>query len=227
MKKPVLIWDWPLRVFHWAFALCVSLAWLTSELGDDYIEQHMQLGYVIIGLITFRIIWGFVGPTHARFTSFVKGPKTVLAYLKNKQSPTAGHNPMGALMVLVMLLVFLLQSVSGLFIDDQVFSSGPYFGVLDSDMEKLMSSIHHTLGDIFPYLIGLHILAIVIYKLVKKEDLVTPMITGKKEADELTEQQKISNSKWKLALVIALLVAAFVYWLVVINPPAPVDDYFY
>ena len=126
-EKLQLIWDLPLRLFHWLFAISILASWYTSEQEGEMIEQHMQLGYFILGLVVFRIIWGFVGTKHARFSQFFPTPFKIINYLKSSQSDEqnkhAGHNPLGSLMVFLMLLLILLQAVSGLFINDDIFSS--------------------------------------------------------------------------------------------------------
>ena len=105
MSKKYLIWDLPLRLFHWCFAFTVFGCWYTAEQGADMVEIHMQLGFVTLGLILFRIVWGFIGTTHARFTQFIPSPKRLVNYLTpfktNEASP--GHNPLGALMIVVLI----------------------------------------------------------------------------------------------------------------------------
>jgi len=228
MSKKHLIWDLPLRLFHWCFALTVFGCWYTAEQGADLVEIHMQLGFVTLGLILFRIIWGLIGTTHARFVQFIPSPKRLVHYLTpsktNKISP--GHNPLGALMVVVMIVLVLAQAVSGLFINDDIFSAGPYYGTLSKDGEKLMFFIHHNVFDFMIAAIILHIAAISYYWLIKKQNLILPMITGKKSDKQVKPTDAISHSKLLLAIFIVLLCAVFMYWLVIINVPI-VEEYFY
>lgn len=223
MKKKYLIWDLPVRIFHWSLVIVIVGAWYTSEQGSELIELHMQFGYVAIGLILFRVIWGIVGTKHARFTHFVPSPKTIINYVKNlkngNDTPIAGHNPLGSLAVLLMLLLIALQASTGLFIDDDVFSSGPYYETISKDLEKLFNTLHHNTFDILLYVIGLHVLAIVYYWLKKKRNLVLPMITGKKDEGSVDKSDAIPHSKLAVALVVAAAVILFVYWLVVVNAP--------
>ena len=125
--KEHLIWDLPLRIFHWSFAITVLGAWYTIEQGSELIDLHMKFGFVALALLIFRILWGVIGPKHARFSQFIPSPKQLLNYVKSPNNGTkiAGHNPLGALMVIMMILLISLQAVSGLFINDDVFSSGP------------------------------------------------------------------------------------------------------
>lgn len=228
MQQKLLIWDLPLRLFHWAFACTILALWYTAEQEGEFIELHMQLGYFALGLVIFRIIWGLVGTKHAKFSSFIPTPKSLYHYLLIQSSPAkpiAGHNPLGALMILLMLFLVLIQAISGLFIDDDIFSSGPYYGTISKEAENLMRFLHHNIFDLILASIVLHLSAIAYYWRVKKLNLVSAMITGKKSTDVVDKSAAITSSKLILAIIIAVLTAAFVYWLVVIN--APVSEEFY
>jgi cytochrome b len=228
MSKIHLIWDLPLRVFHWLFVLTIAGAWYTSE-HSEFIDYHMMLGYFALGLLIFRISWGIVGPKHARFGQFLPSITTLLTYAKSikqkKKYYSPGHNPLGSLMVVLMIVLITLQAVSGLFINDDVFSSGPYYGSLGAATEKVMSFLHHNVFDFMIAAIVLHLSSIAYYWLIKKENLVLPMITGKKNADVVNEADAIPNSRIPLAIIIIIATISFVYWLVVIN--APVVEAFY
>jgi cytochrome b len=224
-----LIWDLPLRIFHWLFALTVLGSWYTSEQGSDLIEYHMQLGYFAIGLLIFRVTWGIVGPKHARFSQFVPSISTLIKYIRgikqNKTYHSPGHNPLGSLMVILMIVLITLQAVSGLFINDDVFSSGPYYGSIEPSTEKVMSFLHHNLFNVMIIAIFLHLIAIAYYWKIRKENLILPMITGKKDAAVVKKTDAISSSLIPLAILIAIAASFFVYWLVVLN--APVIEEFY
>jgi len=223
-----LIWDLPLRIFHWSFALTILACWYTSEQEGDLVDLHMQLGFVSIALILFRILWGIIGPKHARFSQFIPSPKTLINYLhpEKESKPTAGHNPLGALMVVLMIILITLQAVSGLFINDDIFSSGPYYGSIADDLEKVMFFLHHNTFDFMIAAIVLHLCAVIYYWWVKKENLVLPMITGKKSVKQVTPADAIPHSKLILACIIAICCIGFVYWLVVLNAPV-VEEFFY
>jgi cytochrome b len=230
LPKHVLIWDLPLRLFHWLFAGTVIASWYTSDQDNDLIELHMQLGYFALGLLIFRITWGFLGTQHSLFRSFLPTPKRVLLYIKdlrqNKVKSSSGHNPLGSLMVILMIFLICLQAVSGLFINDDVFSSGPYYESVSKEVEQVMVFLHHNVFDLMIAAIVLHLLAITYYVRVKKQSLVIPMITGKKPISQVSITDKITHSKLWLALIIVLVVAAFVYWLVVLNAPI-IEEYYY
>jgi len=229
MVKKHLIWDLPLRIFHWLFALTIAGSWYTSEQNSDFIEYHMLLGYFALGLLVFRVSWGIVGPKHARFSQFIPSFKTLIHYIKcikqKKKYYSPGHNPLGSLMVILMIVLIALQAVSGLFIDDDVFSAGPYYGSITSETEKIMSFLHHNLFDIMIISIVLHLSVITYYWKVKKENLVLPMITGKKSASMVNKKDAIKSSRIPLAILVGLASIFFVYWLVVLN--APIIEEFY
>ena len=228
MKDKILVWDLPLRLFHWGFAVSVLGAWVTHELGEDYISLHMQIGYVALGLVIFRIIWGFIGPYYSQFKSFFPSPKNVLCYIKSFKSTSGktylGHNPVGSLSVFAMLFLILIQSISGLFMNDEIFTTGPYHNAFGGEIDKVMKFIHHNAFDLMKFLIFIHIGAIVYYKVVKKQALASSMITGKKEGR--SDTSSIKSSKIILAIITALIVVVAVYWLVVLNVPE-VDDFYY
>lgn len=227
MTEKHLIWDLPLRIFHWSFAFTVLACWYTSKQGEELVDIHMQFGFVVLALLIFRILWGFIGPKHARFSQFIPIPKVLLAYIKkpSHRQKIPGHNPLGALMVILMIVLISLQAISGLFINDDVFSSGPYYNSVSKDIQDWMAFIHHNTFDFMIAAIILHIAAIIFYWRVKKDNLVVPMITGKKTTEQVKPSDAIPHSKLILGSVIALCCAAFVYWLVVIN--APVIESFY
>jgi len=229
LAKSALVWDLPLRIFHWLFACTVIASWYTSDQDRDLIEQHMQLGYFALGLIMFRVIWGFVGTKHARFVSFIPKPKQLLAYLKSlkqsRASASVGHNPLGSLMVVLMIILISLQAISGLFINDDVFSAGPYNAVVSKEVEQIMAFLHHHLFDYMIIAIAIHLFAIYYYVRIKKESLIVPMITGKKSSMHIDDSDVIKHSKIWLAAVIIFTVTVFIYWLVVLNVPITEEYY--
>jgi cytochrome b len=231
MKTHYLIWDLPLRLFHWLLVSTFFSLWITAELGSEYMQYHMYCGYFMLFLLCFRIIWGIVGTTHSRFLSFIPTWPRLKSYLKpsstyDKLKP-AGHNPLGAGMVFLMLLLLSAQAISGLFITDDVYSSGPYYGTLEGDWEKLFKRLHDVCFALLQACVALHISAIAFYKIAKKKSLVLPMLTGKKSSKDVNANDAINGSKLILALLVTAVVAAFIYWLVVINVPAAEDYYYY
>jgi cytochrome b len=151
-------------------------------------EWHKKLGYFVLGLILFRILWGIVGSQHARFASFVRGPATIIQYLRDIKNPTAprwlGHNPLGALSVIAFLTVVGLQAATGLFADDEILMSGPYAESVSKAVSDLLTNIHKINSKVIIGLVVAHLLAIGYYVFIKHDNLVKPMITGEKSSND-------------------------------------------
>ncbi|MBT2129525.1 cytochrome b/b6 domain-containing protein [Aliiroseovarius lamellibrachiae] len=185
----VRIWDPALRVFHWALAAAVIVTWGLGKFGPAIMTLHMYLGYAVIGLLAFRLIWGGVGPNPARFSHFLFGPKKTLAYAatlpKRRPSYWPGHNPIGALSVFGLLAILGAQVATGLISDpDDFLNVGPLAKYVSFETARLANGWHHRLSLVVLLLVGLHIAAILYYRFWKREDLVTPMITGQKAVRE-------------------------------------------
>ena len=228
MSDKKLVWDLPLRLFHWLFGISILAAWATAELGEEQI--HMWLGYLILSLLVFRVCWGLWGTTYAQFRHFYPRPKLILNYLKNllngRSTETMGHNPLGGLMVFLMLALVAIQAITGLFTEGEIWA-GPYRSAVDKSLAKQLEAIHHSNFDYILLAIGLHIAAILFYLINKKQNLIWPMITGKKRADLAPEEQGIAHSKLWLATLTAIFVGGFIYWLVAVAPPPVIYEYYY
>lgn len=213
-----------MRAFHWLLVLSIAASWTTAELGFDWMQWHFYLGYWTIGLITFRIIWGFIGPRHARFASFLASPPAIWRYLrglvKGDKSATIGHNPAGGLMVILMLLLVCVQVTTGLFSTDEIVWSGPYNPAVSKDTGRLLTTIHHFNFNLILAAIVLHLGAITFYGLVKKQNLVAAMLTGYKPAAQVPDHEAISSSELIKALIVILLSAGVTYFILAHAPPA-------
>ena len=221
--KRNLVWDFPTRVFHWLLALSVAAQWYTGEQGDDWLEWHFYIGYFVLSLLLFRIVWGFVGTRYARFSDFLVAPKTMLNYLKGKHPTSVGHPPLGGLMVLFFLGLLLVQGITGLFTTDEIFTDGPWRSVLSGDMQDLADWVHGNLFGVIQLAIFIHIAAAFYYLFFRKLNLITPMLHGYKN---VSSDQGITDSKWLKGLIIlvaAVVVIALVVWLA---PEAQEDDYY-
>lgn len=218
-----LVWDLPLRVFHWLLVLSVTASWATGKIGSEVRQYHMWLGYWMLGLLTFRVLWGVLGTRHSRFWSFVPTPASFARYARDVISGRApksiGHNPIGSLMIFLMLGLLITQVVSGLFVDDDVFYAGPYAHVVSSDTGKFFEGLHHEIVNWIVVLAIVHIAAALYHTYKMKEPIIRAMITGKKDVDVVPTEQEISGSAVLRAVFVALAAAGFVYWLVVIAPP--------
>lgn len=179
----VLVWDLPVRLFHWSLVGAVALAWLSAEQGR--MGVHLWCGYAILVLVSFRLLWGFSGSTHARFSDFVRGPRAILRYLSAPPLPgqMLGHNPLGGWSVLALLALLLAQAGSGLFANDDISTYGPLYEWVSSRTSRLLTRLHHLNFNILLALVALHISAIVFYRLVKGEDLIHPMLHGYKAVE--------------------------------------------
>ncbi len=211
VPRSQLVWDWPIRVFHWGLVLAVVTLFVTGKLGGNWLEWHKRAGFLVIGLIVFRLLWGFVGGHHARFASFVRGPKAIIDYIRGKSSESIGHNPLGALSVLAMLAVLAFQAGSGLFANDDIMLEGPYASVVGKEMSDLLTRLHKLNSWLIVGLVSLHVVAIAFYFFRKKTNLTTPMLTGRKV---VSAPLPASNSPAWLAPVLIVLVTATVYLLV-------------
>ena len=176
----IKIWDLPTRLFHWLLVLSVAGAFITESL--DEMEWHGRVGLFVLGLLVFRLIWGFVGSTYARFTQFIRGPQSIRAYLKGEWKGL-GHNPIGALSVLALLGTLGLQVGTGLFANDDGSFYGPLARLVSEGVSGNLTELHEAMEPVLIVLLCLHIAAIFFYAHVKKDNLVKPMLTGWKEAE--------------------------------------------
>lgn len=176
------IWDWPVRLFHWSLVILIPTAWYLAETGN--LEWHRKAGYTIALLLIFRLLWGLFGSETARFAHFVKGPGATFAYLRSgmfdRNAPAEpGHNPLGALSVVAMLVLLVVQIGLGLFTSDlDGLESGPLSYLVDFDTSRQMAEYHELVFNLILVLIALHVGAILFYLIYKRRNLVGPMITG-------------------------------------------------
>ncbi|GAB6054370.1 cytochrome b/b6 domain-containing protein [Magnetospira thiophila] len=179
--RGIRVWDLPTRLFHWALVGLVGVCIYSGLSGNvKLMSYHMLSGQAILVLVLFRVLWGLVGSPRSRFSDFVRGPKAILQYLRDRQSPTPGHNPLGAGSVLAMLATLLVQAGTGLFANDDIFTEGPLAARVSKELSDSLTGIHHLSSNLLMALIGLHLLAIIVYRL-KGENLILPMITGRRK----------------------------------------------
>lgn len=182
MQYRIKLWDTPTRLFHWSLVLLFGVMWWSGETGGDALRLHLLAGYGIAGLLLFRLLWGVLGSDTARFARFVRGPGAMLAYLRGSlpEHRIPGHNPLGALMVLALLGLLGFQVGSGLFATDvdSFLWDGPLARRIDSDLSEQITNWHKASFNLLLLAVGLHVLAIVFYRLVKRRNLVSAMLTG-------------------------------------------------
>ncbi len=210
------VWDLPTRLFHWLLVIAVVGLIVTGNLGGAWMNLHFRLGYAVLALLLFRLLWGFVGGYWSRFPQFIYSPLTLLRYLQGQSRPQhrLGHSPTAALSVLALLLVLSLQVVSGLLSDDEIAFTGPLSRFAPSEWVSFATEYHAEWGKlVLVGLVVLHLLAIGYYKWIKKIPLVAAMITGDKTTDLLQPASRDGFAQRALALLLAIgcmAIAAFV-----------------
>ena len=179
-SQRIRLWDLPTRLFHWLLVLVVSAAMVSGQIGGKLIDLHGKIGLAIVGLIAFRLVWGFAGSTYARFAQFFPTPARIKAY-RSGEWRGLGHNPLGALSVFGLILLLTVQVLSGLFANDDIAFVGPLYELIGKSLSDRLSGIHELLSNLLIALVVLHVGAIAFYVRVKKENLVKPMLTGWKD----------------------------------------------
>lgn len=221
-----LVWDLPLRLTHWALVFCVTGSWLTHYAGSQWMQWHARCGYAVLVLVTFRIAWGFVGTRHARFANFLRGPRSVLGYLRTGGRVAAvGHNPLGALSVIAMLALLLLQGTTGLFANDDIAFTGPLAGWVSQALSSRLTALHEANSNALIALLGLHVAAIAWYARVRGQSRVRAMLTGRRAASEVPPGEEIAGSRLLLAGALLLLLAGLLA-LVIRAAPESLPSYY-
>jgi len=215
---PMPIWDLPVRLFHWLLVILVGFMWVSAEKG--WMELHMLGGYTVLTLVLFRIIWGFVGSDTARFSFFLKSPIAALRHLSHitRREPDTeiGHNAAGGWMVVGMLLLLLAQVVTGLCSSDEGVVEGPLVGRIGQSTSDWLTHYHHLGWKVIQIVVVLHVVAIVAYAVLKRHDLVRPMITGKKRMPGATRAPMMMSPILAAIILVgvAAIVTAVVRWVI-------------
>ena len=185
MEKKVLVWDWPLRVFHWLLVMAFAAAYVSE---DDALSLHVWAGYLIIVLLLFRLVWGFMGPRYARFSSFICSPRVSWRYFQTVITFNArrylGHNPAGAFMIILLLISLSLTATSGLLVYAADQNAGPLAGWVGSVYEEFWEELHEFFANLTLLLVIGHIIGVMIESLIHGENLVRAMWTGYKRDED-------------------------------------------
>ena len=216
LMQTTRIWDLPTRLFHWTLAVCVVGLVVTGSVGGHLMNWHLRLGYVVFTLLLFRFVWGLIGGHWSRFTTFLYSPTALVRYLQGRATPQelAGHNPMGALSVFALLLVLAIQVGTGLVSDDEIAFFGPLTRFVSGDTVSAATGYHKELGKLLVlFLVALHLLAILFYKLVKKQGLTQAMLTGDKRLETPMPASRDTAATRLLALVVLALCGGLVAWI--------------
>lgn len=200
--KRILVWDLPTRIFHWALVTCVVCAFVAVQIGGNAMVWHGRFGLGVLGLLVFRIVWGFAGSTYARFSQFVRGPSAIMAYLRGEWKGE-GHNPLGALSVLGLLGVLTLLVATGLFANDDIAFEGPLYALVGKDLSDRLVGVHRLIEPLIIFLVVAHLAAILFYTFVKKENLIKPMFRGWKDS----EHGEDARGGGVVPLIVAIVVA--------------------
>ncbi len=208
--RPVRVWDLPTRLVHWLIAALIPFSWWSAT--SDHLSWHRMSGYVILGLVAFRLIWGFAGSSTARFTGFVTCPRTVLAYVRGRLGESRiGHNPLGGWSVMALLTVLALQTCLGLFaVDEDALEAGPLSKFVSFDTGRAITHWHHQIFWVLVALIALHLSAILVYGL-RRKNLVGPMITG---VARLSPSLTVPTLAARSRMIMAAALAASLTWFV-------------
>lgn len=217
----IKLWDLPTRLHHWLLAVLVALAFATGLTGGNWMTWHGRIGLAILGLLAFRLVWGFVGSTYARFGQFVRGPGSAIDYVRGRWHGV-GHNPLGAFSVLALLALFLAQSLLGLVATDDIAFKGPLYSIVSMDTADWASRLHRQMIWVLGALVILHICAALFYTFVRKDNMIRPMVTGYKTVEDGSAVSAAGGGI--IPFLVALAVAAVVVWIAnggLLPPPPP------
>jgi cytochrome b len=210
---PMRIWDLPTRLFHWILVVLIFVSWLSA--WRDWMKLHVACGLTVLTLLLFRLIWGLIGSDTARFSYFLKGPAAglnhLLHLLRREPDTETGHNAAGGWMVIVMLVLLCVQVGTGLCSNDDVLVEGPLARSVGKDRSDWLTHIHHVNFTLIEIAIALHVLAIITYRVLKGQNLLLPMITGKKRLPGATRAPRMMHPILALVALVfsALAVVLF------------------
>ncbi|RMX04147.1 cytochrome B [Corticibacter populi] len=208
MSKPNMhkmrVWDLPTRLFHWALFVLMTLLFVTAYAGR--MDAHAAMGQAVWVLVVFRLAWGFIGSQTARFSDFAKGPSAIRSYLATGQSRTLGHNPLGAAMVLALLATILVQALSGMFSSNGIGFDAPFAHLISRVASDSVTSLHVTLAYVIAGLVAIHIAAVLLHWMLRGENLIVPMFSGKKSVQSGTSELRFTPAAAAFAIVVAAAV---------------------
>jgi cytochrome b len=215
----VRVWDLPTRLFHWLLALCVIGSVVSAKIGGNAMVWHFRIGYAVLTLLCFRLLWGLIGGRWSRFRSFVYAPSTLWRYLRGGSRPDehhdVGHSPLGALSVFALLAILAVQVGTGLFADDEIANTGPLIKFVSGATSSLLTSWHKSWGQwLVITLVVLHLLAVFFYLIGRKRNLIVPMWGGDKLLDSAVPASTDTLASRGIAVLLVALCGLGVGWLV-------------
>ncbi|WP_343377248.1 cytochrome b/b6 domain-containing protein [Shewanella sp. A32] len=212
MTQKMMVWDVPVRLFHWLTLLLVALLWWSAEQGE--MQWHQLFAYLLMINLLLRIVWGFIGSQYARFSDFLRSPFQVISYVrKQPDEPSLGHNPLGGYMVLALILVLLLQVSSGMFATDDIVTEGPFYSWVSDALSRWLTWFHKSNFNLLLVLVVIHVSAVVFYE-IRGQRLIAAMVTGNKQTTlvSVSQQGNVTLKRW---LWVMLLISAPIgYWLI-------------
>lgn len=210
--RSIQVWDLPTRLFHWILVGLVICSFITGKIGVSAMRYHEWSGVAILVLIVFRLVWGLIGGRQSRFSAFVKGPTAVFRYASTLFSKDSkqyiGHNPLGGWSILAMLTSLFVQAGTGLFANDDILTEGPFYYLVSKTTSDWLTGVHRLNQNILAFLVAIHLGAIIFHLVVKRENLIKPMITGRKT---LEHEMDSAGGSPTLALVLAVMIAIAAY----------------
>ncbi len=217
--RSVRVWDVPVRLCHWSLVVLLAVCWYTGETsGVDEMTWHMRCGYAVLGMVVFRLLWGFVGSSTARFTHFLRGPRATLAsvaeLIRLRPPSPIGHSPLGGWMIAALLACLLTQAVTGLFASDEVMTEGPLSHRVTGATVAFLTTVHKWNFELLLVLVGTHVAAVLFHLLVLRANLILPMLTGRKCIPADTPDPALNFAGPGTTVLVAAVAAGAVYLLV-------------
>ena len=204
----IVVWDLPTRLFHWLTVVLLAVLYITERL--NWMDWHIWAGYILLVLVIFRLIWGFVGSDTARFSRFIARPREALHHLRRvfhrEPDTMVGHNPAGGWMVLLLLALLLVQCLSGIYANNDVANEGRWSEIVPAPISNAISDSHAWVWDVILAAVALHVVAIAAYAAVKRHNLLAPMVTGRKALPETCDYPRMSKL-WVAGLVVVIAAA--------------------
>jgi cytochrome b len=212
----VRVWDIPIRLFHWSIVLLVGICWVTGK--NDLLRWHKLSGYAVLSLVLFRLYWGVFGSQTARFSQFLRGPRAVSLYVRSLRfrdglHSSIGHNPLGGWNVLALLLGLFTQTISGLFaVDVDGVESGPLARFVSFGTGRHAATVHREAFSLLLVVIGVHVAAVAGYLVLRRDNLIMPMLTGTKSVPNFVASVHNSAAPWVawVALAVSILLVLLV-----------------
>lgn len=217
MANRIRVWDLPTRLFHWSLAACIVGLVITGYTGGSAMNWHARIGYAVLTLLLFRLVWGVVGGRWSRFSSFLYSPGSVVNYLRGQPHPDhlIGHNPLGAGSVFAMLAALLAQVATGLVGDDEISFTGPLNRFVQSSKGLAATWYHKRIGQwIVVGLVLLHVAAVLYYLIRRKDNLIRAMVGGDKTLERQAPESRDTAGTRLFALAVLVGCGAVVAWLV-------------